>query len=70
VDADNEINKPIKQRQKRNNQRQTWKEVNVYLCEKWLKQKQNNKFIFLFDTVRIWEFSPVWPDFDEFDNLS
>jgi hypothetical protein len=24
----------------------------------------------LFDTVRIWEFSPVWTDFDKFDNLS
>jgi hypothetical protein len=27
-------------------------------------------YVFLFDTVRIWEFSPVWMDFDEFDNLS
>jgi hypothetical protein len=25
---------------------------------------------FLFDTVRIWEFYPVWTDFDKFDNLS
>jgi hypothetical protein len=25
---------------------------------------------FLFDTVRIWEFSPMWTDFDKFDNLS
>jgi hypothetical protein len=29
-----------------------------------------NFIFFLFDTVRIWEFSPVWTDFDEFDNLS
>jgi hypothetical protein len=28
------------------------------------------KKIFLFDTVRIWEFSPVWTDVDKFDNLS
>jgi hypothetical protein len=27
-------------------------------------------YVFLFDAVRIWEFSPVWMDFDEFDNLS
>jgi hypothetical protein len=25
---------------------------------------------FLFDTVRIWEFSPVWTDFDKCHNLS
>jgi hypothetical protein len=25
---------------------------------------------FLFDSVRIWEFSLVWTDFDKFDNLS
>jgi hypothetical protein len=31
---------------------------------------KTQQFIFLFDTVRIWEFSPVWTDFDKFDNLS
>jgi hypothetical protein len=34
----------------------------IYFFKRW-------KF-FLFDTVRIWEFSPVWTDFDKFDNLS
>jgi hypothetical protein len=28
------------------------------------------KNIFLFDTVRIWEFSPMWTDFDKCHNLS
>jgi hypothetical protein len=27
-------------------------------------------YIFLFDTVRIWEISPVWADFDKCHNLS
>jgi hypothetical protein len=29
-----------------------------------------DSFCFLFDTVRIWEFSPVWTDFHKCDNLS
>jgi hypothetical protein len=28
------------------------------------------KVIFLFDAVTIWEFSPVWTDFDKCHNLS
>jgi hypothetical protein len=32
--------------------------------------KFNFKVIFLFDTVRIWEISPVWADFDKCHNLS
>jgi hypothetical protein len=39
----------------------------------WPKTPQHVKrglIHFLFDTVRIWEFSPVWTDFDKFDNLS
>jgi hypothetical protein len=30
----------------------------------------HHKWIFLFDTVRIWEFSPMWTDFDKCHNLS
>jgi hypothetical protein len=44
----------------------------VHSCQKRPNLRANslNKLLFLFDTLRIWEFSSVWTDFDKFDNLS
>jgi hypothetical protein len=39
-----------------------------YLC--WNNWYVIKKIFFLFDTVRIWEFSPLWTDFDKCHNLS
>jgi hypothetical protein len=37
----------------------------VHPCQKG-PNLHTNKLLFLFDTVRIWEFSPVWTDFDKY----
>jgi hypothetical protein len=44
--------------------------IYVFKNYKIFENQIDLKSIFLFDTVRIWEFSPMWTDFDKCHNLS
>jgi hypothetical protein len=48
---------------------QKTQKAKLYL-KSWSSTRLKKKWFFLFDTVRIWEFSPMWTDFDKCDNLS